>query len=285
MPPVNLHQRVRDILAHGTTLPDAARCPILHFDLTTSDIWNTLKYFERKTQESPSQPIVASHHLGRLRQMALVSLIETLERLLKELAAECIDVLAPLTADDRFDVFRMKGIAIAGHYGTDTLGRALCEADTWLDCKTINDRFRDLLSDPFSLSPLLPSFHLFRQQPPDERERFDTLQLVWQLRHTVVHNVGVITQSDAVRLRVLSKKQVNPLVIIPTKDDVRYLREFLMETAERCNQRVAERLAEVLTRIHSTDPTLFDTNERARHLANQFRHAVTVAGSTASPPP
>jgi hypothetical protein len=285
MPPANLHQRVRDILAHGAALPAAARCPILHFDLTTSDVWNALKYFERNIQESPSQSNAASQHLGRLRQMALVSLIETLERLLKELAAECIDVLAPITADDRFDVFRMKGSAIAGHYGTDTLGRALCEADTWLDCKIVNDRFRELLSDPFSLPPVLAPFQLFRQQPPDERERFDTLQLVWQLRHTAVHNVGVITQSDAVRLRVLSKRPVNPLLIVPTKDDIRYLRAFLMETAVRCNRRVAERLAEILTRIHSTDTTLFDANERATHLANQFRHSVTVASSTVSPPP
>jgi hypothetical protein len=285
MPSVNLHQRVRGILAHGTTLPEAARCPILHFELTSGDIKRTLDYLESKTAQSPSQSGIANQHLGRLRQMALVSLIETLERLLKELAAECIDVLAPITADDRLDVFRMRGSAIAGHYGTDTLGRALCEADTWLDCKTINDRFRDLLSDPLSISPVLPSFHLFRQQPPDERDRYDTLQLLWQLRHTVVHNVGVITQSDAVRLRVLSKQLVNPLVIIPTKDDVRYLLQFLKESAERCNQRVAERLAEVLTRIHATDPTLFDANERAQHLANQFRHAVTVASSAASPPP
>jgi hypothetical protein len=286
MPPVNIHQSVRDILSHGAPLPAGANSPILHFELTTGDVERTLAYFERKTELSPSHSGIAGRHLGRLRQMALVSLIETLERFLKELASECIDVLAPLTADDRLDTFRVSGGAIAGHFGADTLGRALCESGTWLDCKSINDRFRDMLSDPSSSPPLLPPFQLFRQQPADERERYDTLQLVWQLRHTVVHNVGVVTQSDAVRLRVLSKQPVDPLrVIAPTRDDIRYLLRFLDETAVRCNARVAERLAEVLTRIHANDPTLFDPGERAGHLATQFRQTVTVAESTVSPPP
>jgi hypothetical protein len=141
MPSVNLHQKVRDILSHLAPLPIGADSPIQHFSLTSGDLDRTLDYLERKTKLSVSSLTVAERHLGRLRQMAIVSLIENLERFLKELAAECIDVLAPVTADDRLDTFRVNGSAIAGHFGTDTLGRALCEAGTWLDCRTINERF------------------------------------------------------------------------------------------------------------------------------------------------
>lgn len=286
MPPVNLHQSIRDILLHGMSLPPEADCPIRHFELTAGDIAGTLDYFRRKTELSSSYTQVAERHLGRLRQMALVSLIETLERLLKELAAVCVDVLAPVTADDRFDAFRVSGSAIAGHFGTDTLGRALCETGTWLDCKTINDRFRELLSDPFPGSQPLPAFQLFRLHPADERGRYDTLQLVWQLRHTIVHNVGVVTQSDAVKLRVLSKRAIDPLrIVVPTRDDIRHLHRFLKETAERCNQRIAERLAVILSRIHAENPILFDAAERATYLAAQLRETITVAGTTVTPPP
>jgi hypothetical protein len=229
---------------------------------------------------------VADKHLGRLRQMALVSLVENLERLVKELAAECVDVLATVTADDRFDTFTVKGSSIAGHFGADTLGRALCEAGTWLDCETINRRFRELLADPSPIPPVPQAFHLFPQQPQDEKTRYDTLQLVWQLRHTVVHNVGVITQSDAVKLRVLAKGPVEPLrVLAPTRDDLNYLIRFVDETGARANRRVGARLAEVLTRIHAGDPNLFDPAERGRYLASKFRTPVTVAGVRSTPPP
>ena len=282
MPPINLHLKVRDLLAHGMPLPVGAESPIYHFRATSDEIDRTLHYLEDKVEQGPTRPVIADRHLGRLRQMALVSLIENLERFLKEVAAECINVLAPITADDRFDTFHVSGGAVVGHFGTGTLGRALCEAGTWLDCKTINNRFRDVLADPSPTPPVLPPFQLLRQQPVAEREHYDTLQLIWQLRHTVVHNVGVVTQSDAVKLRVLSRRAVQSLqMIVPTRDDLRYLNE----TADRCNRRVAERLAEVLTRIHGENPTLFDPNNRAEHLAAQFRLPVTVGGVSATPPP
>jgi hypothetical protein len=285
MPPVNLHERVRDILAHGAPLPVGADSPILHFELTTDDIERTLEYVERKLDVDTSLPRIAERHLSRLRQMALVSLIESLKRFFKEVAAECIDILAPLTADDRFDAFRVSGSALAGHFGTGTFGRALCEAGTWLECKAINERFRDLLTDPSPTPPPLPTFQLFPLQPPAEREHYDTLQLIWQLRHTVVHNVGVVTQSDAVKLRVLSRRPVDPLrAIVPTRRDLLYLTRYLNETADRCNQRIADRLAQVLTRIHSEDPSLLDPTARAEHVAAQFRCDVTVAGITATVP-
>lgn len=286
MPAVNLHRKIREILAHTAPLPAEAESPIEHFSVTCADIDRTLDYFERKTDLSRSYPGVAERHLGRLRQMALVSLIESLERFLKELAAECVNVLAPVTADDRLDVFTVKGSSIAGHFGTDTLGKALCEAGTWLDCESINKRFRDVLADASEEPQVLQPFHLFPKQPGDEKARYETLELIWQLRNTVVHNVGVITQSDAVKLRVLSRESVTPLQTLnPTRHDLKYLLRFVDDIATRANQRVGRRLAEILARIHAQDPTLFDPAERAGHLATKFRISITLAGITQTPPP
>jgi hypothetical protein len=281
MPPIDLHQAVRNILASVRPLPPESHAPVSHFRRTSTDILATLTYLQRKTGQVPTKPALATRHLNRLRQMALVSLVENLERFFKELAGICIDVIAPLTADDRLDTFRVGGAAIAGHFGADTLGRALCESGTWLDCKTIHERFRDILHDATVPDPLT----VFQLLPQAEKARYDTLQLIWQLRHSVVHNVGVITHSDAVKLRVLSRRTVTPLHSIePTPEDIDYLAKFLGETAELCNSRVSSRLSEVLTRIHREDPTLFDPTERAAQLADQFLLSVTVAGATALPP-
>jgi hypothetical protein len=81
--------------------------------------------------------------------MVLVNLIESFERYLKEVAAVCIDLVGAYVLDDRFDTFRLQGSALAVHFGTDTLGRALCESSTWLDTASINNRFKSLLADPF----------------------------------------------------------------------------------------------------------------------------------------
>jgi hypothetical protein len=274
------------MLASVRPLPPEHQSPILHFRRTTVDVIRALEYVRTKTEQLPSKPSVANRHLSRLRQMALVGLIENLERFFKELAGVCIDTIALLTADDRLDTFRVSGSSIAGHFGADTLGRALCESGIWLDCKTISDRFRDILQDVVTPATLQP-FQILPQQPQHEKSRYDTLQLLWQLRHTVVHNVGVITQSDAVKLRVLAKRSVSALhTLEPTSDDIDYLADFLGEIAESSNARVCSRVAELLDRINTNDPTLIDDpGKKARDLASQFRLPVTLAGSTATPPP
>jgi hypothetical protein len=43
-------------------------------------------------------------------------------------------------------------------------------------------------------------------------------------------------------------------VIRPTRDDIRYRKRFLDETAERSNRRIGERLTDLLTAIHGSDP-------------------------------
>ena len=91
--------------------------------------------------------------------------------------------------------------------------------------------------------------------------------------------MGVITQSDAIKLRLLTKQPVeSPRTLAPTRDDLRYLKRFLDETAELCNRRVGERLAELLTTIHATDPGLFDPDTVANEISLTFGIALTVAG-------
>src|SRR5207245_3221 len=99
---------------------------------------------------------------------------------------------------------------------------SLCESSVWLDCEEINKRFRRLLSDPFQVGG--PSFDLFpkqNQQPEAEQWRFEPLNVVWQIRHSAVHNVGIITQSDGVKLRLLVKEAVSaPRILAPTRSDL-----------------------------------------------------------------
>src|SRR5262249_1513891 len=151
-------------------------------------------------------------------------------------------------ADNRFDTFRVQGSSLAAHFAAGTLGNSLCEAVTWLNCDEINDRFKKLLADPFEQG----AFTLFPKQSAAEREGYETLGLVWQLRHTVVHNVGVITRSDAIKLRLLAKESVqHDRLLRPTYNDLRYLKRYLDETAEASNRRIAVRMAELLSTIHA----------------------------------
>src|SRR5690348_13418247 len=202
-PPVDLARKIKDVVRHVQSLPDEAKAPILHYWRTGADNWVSLAYLERAARKGERRQSVSDRHLGRLYGMALVILVETFERFLKEVAAECVDCLAAFVVDDRFNTFPIQGSGLASHFGAATLGKSLCESSTWLDCEEINKRFRKLLSDPFQVGG--KAFDLFpkqNQQPEEHRWRFEPMNLVWQIRHTAVHNVGVITNSDAVKMRL-----------------------------------------------------------------------------------
>lgn len=288
-PPLDLASKIKQIVQHVQPLPDEATAPILHYRRTAADTWTALAYIERAVGERDRYGAVAERHLGRLYGMALVTLVEIFERFLKEAAAECVDRLADFVVDDRFNVFHpVQGSALAAHFVTEgTLGKSLCESSTWLDCEEINKRFRKLLSDPFQAGG--QSFDLFpkpKQQPEGEQWRFEPMNLVWQIRHTAVHNVGVITRSDAVKLRLWTKENVDaPRLLAPTRSDLNYLKRFLDETANRCNERIGERLAELLTTIHAATPGLFDAQEMANRIASVFRSPLPVDGFAGVVPP
>jgi hypothetical protein len=284
-PRIDLRQRIKDILTHVEPLPKEAETPLPHYWRSGMDTWNLLDYIESNLGRLSLLKAALERHLTRLRAMMLVSLIENFERFLKEIAAACVDHLAHFVLDDRFNEFKIQGSALAVHFGTETLGKSLCESSLWLDCDEVNGRFRKLLADPFGPG----TFYLFPksgQQPALEQWRYETLSLVWQIRHSVVHNVGVITQSDAIKLRLLTKQPVeSPRTLAPTRYDLRYLKRFLDETAELCNRRVAERLAELLTTIHASDPGLFDPDTVANEISRTFGIALTVAGVLGAVPP
>jgi hypothetical protein len=281
-PPIDLHRKVREILAHVDPLPAEAGTPLAHYNRSSTDLWNLLLYVERAFGQLALQPAAVRRHMSRLHGMILVNLVETFERYLKEVAAACVDHLARYVLDDRFNAFKVQGSALAAHFDADTLGRSLCESTTWLDCDEVNDRFRRLLATPFESG----NFLVFPKQPPAERERYDTLSIVWQLRHTIVHNVGVITQSDAIKLRLLVRAPVPQMqVLAPARDDIRYLKRFLDETAERSNRRIGERLAELLTAIHANDPGLFAPQDMADALTRTFGFVLSVAGRAGALPP
>src|SRR5947209_8786787 len=123
-PPIDLVRKIKDILQHSQPLPEEVRAPILHYRRTGADIWNSLAYVEGAFEQGDRYPVVVERHLGRLYGMALVNLIETFERFLKELAAECVDSLANFVVDDRFNAFRIQGANLAAHFGSQSLGKS-----------------------------------------------------------------------------------------------------------------------------------------------------------------
>jgi hypothetical protein len=286
-PVIDFARRIKDTLKHVEPLVDEARAPILHYQRTVADIWGMLDHVETAFSGSGLPPAIVEGHLGRLYLMALVNLVETFERFLKEAAAVCVDTLAKLVVDDRFDGFPIQGSSLASHFGAETLGKSLCESSVWLDCAEINKRFRKLLSDPFGATGA--PFDLFPkapQQPAGECWRFEVMTLIWQIRHTTIHNVGVITRSDAVKLSVMAKEAVTPAVVLtPTRADLGFLKQFLDDTTEVFNKRIAERLATLLTTIHAQAPTLPVPADAATHLTRLFQFSVTVAGVVGILPP
>lgn len=277
-PPIDLARKIKDILLHTQTLPDEAKSPILHYGRTGTDIWNTLDYVEKALGVPGLYRAVADRHLQQLYGMALVNLVETFERFLKEMAAECVECLANLVADDRLDVFQIKGGSLAYHFRAGSLGTSLCESSTWLNVQEVSKRFKDLLADPFKEG----QFWLFPnkgQRPDEQRWRCEPLSIAFQLRNSAVHNVGVITHSDAIKLRLLAKETVAaPRLLTPTRQDLAYLKRFLDETAQECNKRVGERLAELLTHIHEESPSLLVPVELANRISTAFQIVLLVGG-------
>jgi hypothetical protein len=84
----------------------------------------------------------------------------------------------------------------------------------------------------------------------------------------------------AVKLRLWAKEPVAaPRVLSPTRADLNYLKQFLDERANDGNRRIGIRLAELLTTIHSTSPSLFERQDMAHHISTRFQQSLNVAGA------
>ncbi|MBI4580347.1 MAG: hypothetical protein HY718_11635 [Planctomycetes bacterium] len=278
-PPVDLHQKIPLILEHTIGLPAEAVRPLAHHERSANDAFNLLGYLRRLLERVPKYEAVYERHMGHLRRMVLVSLIESFERLLKELAAVCIDSLVNYVADDRFDRMGATGGQIAVHFGAGTVGKALCESDTWLSNRTVNERFRSLLRDPFGSPWEEYVFPDQGQKPVAQQPAARTLAVLWQVRHTITHNVGMITRSDGIKLKLLLRRDVSTdCILAPTEDDLRYVKRFLSDLGRTTNDRIAQRLAAILTILHQQSPMLLDAQAQADALSKQFGLAVTIDG-------
>jgi hypothetical protein len=269
---------VAAIPQHTEALPPESARPIEHYRRGVNDAWNLWQYFARNVQRANIYQTAYERHATRLRSMVLLSIIESFERYIKEVAAVCVDHIAPIVLDDRerFKEFMLRPSGITGHFADRSIGKALCEGQTWLDCDDIDRRFRRLLADPFDQG----TFRFFGQSTGPDGWRSKTADTLFQLRHVITHNISVITRSDAAKLSLLVKGRVDaPRILSPTEPDVRSAKRFLDDTVSWANRRVAERLAELLTKIHADNPSAFVAQERADLVTNQFTLVVTVAGA------
>lgn len=282
-PKIDLSHWISRIPEHVVDLPPESSSPLEHYWRGANDAWNLLGYFERTAKRAKVYTGPYEKHLARLRSLVLLALVESFERFVKELGATCIDQVCRLVLDDRLSVLAVHSRSVAAHFDEKDLGKALAEGETWLDCDAITRRFRRLLADPFEENGKFVFFPIQKTDPDFWRR--GTMDILWQLRHSIAHNVGVITRSDAAKLRLLRRGHVDaPKTLSLTNGDVWYAKLFLDELAEWSNGRVATRLEGLLTTIHQDDQTLFVPAERASAVAKAMRRVqITVAGATASP--
>jgi hypothetical protein len=262
-PAIDFVKRITAIPAHLATPPPESGLPRPHYERTANDVWSTVVYFDRNLRRVNIYRAPSERQLGRLNTMVLLSLVEAFERFFKEIAAACVDHVAGYVLDDRLDVFQVKGNALAAHFDADTLGRALCEQ--------INKRFKRILADPF----VEGKFQVFKPKT----DRSTLVEIIWQLRHTIVHNAATVTRSDALKLRLLTRRPVDaPRVLWPTRGDVWYVKLYLDKVVEEINQEIGARLSELMTTLLADDPSLFAAPDKAQQLANLFGLPCSVGG-------
>jgi hypothetical protein len=282
-PPIDLNQKVRDLLTHTDPLSRGNDAPLRNFEERTNACFNLIKYIDDHISKQSVYQASYERHMSLLNRMVLVSLVEAFERFVKETAVVCVDAIAPFTIDNRFDQFSPTGGSLAAQFNAGSVGKAMCESDTWLNNQAINDRFRHILKTHFG-DPWDYLFPTEKQNPVAERVRASTLAILWQVRHNITHNTGVLTDSDARRLTLMVKANVKSGdTLDPDLSDLRYVKRFLVETADHTNNRVGQRLAALLTERHLDDPTLFVPQELANSISSRFQQSLTINGFAGIP--
>jgi len=102
-PPIDLNQKIRDILQHTCEVDSRDDSPIGNFELRANSSLNLIRYLDNRIQQQPFYQAVYDRHMGLLQLRVLGSLIENFERFIKEVAIVCVDSIAPYTFDDRFE--------------------------------------------------------------------------------------------------------------------------------------------------------------------------------------
>jgi hypothetical protein len=258
-------------------LPAQASLPLPHLMLGLDEAWGLHEYVRGNVERKGRHKAVAERNQRRLRTLVFISMVEAFERFIKELAAVCVDALASKVVDDRLKTLSIDARSLAAHFEAGSLGRALTEGSTWLETDQINGRFRKLLAEPREEG----KFYLFPRKKEPDVWRGDTLDLVFQLRHAVVHNAGVVTAFDAQKLAALIAASVpagGRLTL--ERGDLWYLVSVLRDTGGWANERVADEVAKVMTTIHQSAPTSFDAAAVATELAAKFGRRITISGVT-----
>ena len=131
-PPIDLDQKVRDLLTHTVPLRAGVDAPIRNFEERTNACFNLIKYIDDHISTQPVYRTIYDRHMSLLNRMVLVSLVEAFERFVKETAVVCVDAIAHVTIDNRFDQFSPTGGSLAAQFNAGSVGKAMCESDTWL---------------------------------------------------------------------------------------------------------------------------------------------------------
>lgn len=277
-PPIDLNQKVRDLLTHTVTARGGVNAPIQNFEGRANAGFNLIKYVDDHISGQSVYGAVYEGHMTHMHRMVLVSLVEAFERFIKEVAVVCVDAAAPYTIDDRFKLFSAKGDSLASQFNAGSVGRAMCESDTWLSNQTINARFGQILKPHFD-KPWENLFPAEKEGPTSEHARAKTLEILWQVRHNITHNTGYLTDSDARRLTLIVKARiVSGETLSPNLNDLRYVKRFLVEAANHTNDRIGKRLADLLTERHQDDPTLFVPMDLAHSISASFQKSLTING-------
>ena len=280
-PRIDLHQTIRELLSHTRPTSSDDTPPIDQYEERLAECGGLLKYLDRRLTAAKYYDTVYERHMLLQRRMILVTLIEGFERFLKDLAILCVNHLAGVTYDDRFDLFKASGTELALHFSSGDVGKAMCESDTWISNEDTSKRFRSILRSP--LGDVWSEF-LFPAKPgqnPTEYKNAQSLAILWQIRHSITHNSGLLTKADTARFRLLAKQPIESSgELAPTVDDLRYVTRFLRELAATTNARIGERLAVVLSEVHQGDSSLFEPQKLADALSKEFTVRLTIAGLT-----
>ncbi len=260
-----------------------AEIPLHHMTYAASHALRMVDYFiGLKNQASVYTKGFERHRKG-LASLAFLQIMAAFERFLKEIAAACVDELAGRCTDDRLKVFSVDGSAAFPHFQEQTVGRALCESTLWHGVDEINERFKKLLrlpSDPDNKN----RFVLFDCQHNNSRNEVKVIRVAFQMRHTLAHNLGLVTPSDGSKLqRLLGEHRTSPAQLDIDRKHVYYLQRFLVPLCEEINLAVAKRLCLVLTEFHTQAPQLVDPHGDGQRLANLFQTSCTIANSTSTP--
>ena len=279
-PKVDLHLKIVDILADSKPVA-TSNTPIKVLHERLNSCFLMLNYIDQHIRPVKSNyKGVFDSHATLLRRMALGHLIEAFELFIKELAIHCIDLISPYVFDDRFKSFKLTGDTLTLNFESKTVGKALCQSDTWINNKGINERFRSILGTHFGLPWKESLFPDESQTPVAEQPRAKTLSILWQIRHNITHNTGVLTEADARRFTLMTKSTVEPRRILsPTLQQLKHVQRFLHEAAESTNSRVAQRLADLLSQLYLDDNSLFVPQDQANYVSSIFGIPLTVSNA------